>query len=151
MQFADNNALIAHEAESMQLLINRFSWTAKQFSLKINIKKTECLVQQVKNYHVAVQVKCQVYKAIVLSTLLHRAETWTGYRTQVKKLNSYMMRHLREIMKLTWKDKVSNNEIYRRTGLAPMADILIERNLRWTGHVHRIDEERPLGSLSTHN
>jgi len=51
------------------------------------------------------------------------------------------MRHLREIMKQTWKDKVSNHEIYRRSGLAPTADMLIERNLRWTGHVHRIDEK----------
>jgi len=53
MLFADDSALIAHEAESMQLLVNRFSLTAKQFSLKINIKKTECLFQPIKNQHVA--------------------------------------------------------------------------------------------------
>jgi len=80
------------------------------------------------NHHLTLQVKCQVYKAIVLSTLLYVIKTWTVYRTQVKKLNSYMMRHLREIMKLAWKDKVSNNEIYRKSGLAPMADIFIEHN-----------------------
>ena len=73
-----------------------------------------------------------MYKAIIFSTLLYGAETWTVYRTQVKKLNVYMMRHLREIMKITWKDRASNDEIYRRSGLAPMTDILIERNLRWT-------------------
>ena len=43
---------------------------------------------------------------------------------------------------ITWKDRVSNDEIYRKSGLAPMTDILIERNLRWTGHVHRMDAER---------
>ena len=64
------------------------------------------------------------------------------YRTQVKKLNAYMMRHLGEIMKITLKDRVSNDEIYRSSGLAPMTDIPIERNLRWTGHVYRIDAER---------
>lgn len=94
------------------------------------------------NHHVSLRVKCKVYKAIVLSTLLYGAETWTVYSTQVKKLNAYMMRHLREIMKITWRDKVTNEEVYRRTGLAPMADILIERNLRWTGHVHRMSSER---------
>ena len=62
--------------------------------------------------------------------------------TQVKKLNAYMMRHLKEIMKITLKDRVSNDEIYRSSGLAPMTDILIEQNLRWTGHVHRMDAER---------
>jgi len=49
---------------------------------------------------------------------------------------------MREIMKLTWKDKVSNHEIYIRSGLAPMTDMLIERNLIWTGHLHRMDEKR---------
>ena len=82
------------------------------------------------NHHLSPRVKFKVYKAIVLSTLLYGAETWTVYRTQVKKLNAYMMRHLREIMKISWKDRVSNDKIYRRSGLAPMTDILIERNLR---------------------
>ena len=48
--------------------------------------------------------------------------------SQVKKLNAYMMRHLRKIMKTTWKDKVPNNKIYRRSGLAPMAEICL-----WSG------------------
>ena len=64
------------------------------------------------------------------------------YRTQVIKLNAYMMRHLREIMKISWKARVTNDEIYRSSGLASMDDILIERNLRWTGHVHRMNAER---------
>jgi len=61
----------------------------------------------------SLQVKCKVYKVIVLSTLLYRAETWTLYRTQVKKLSSYiiMMRNLREIMKLTWEDNENNEEV----------------------------------------
>ena len=90
----------------------------------------------------SLRVKYKMYKAIVLSTMLYGAETWTVYRTQVKKLNAYMMRHLRKIKKITWKDRASNDEIYRRSGLAPMMDILIEPNLRWTGHVHRMDVER---------
>jgi len=187
MLFADDSAMVAHEAQSIQRLVDRFSLAAKQFSLKINIKKKECLYQPLENQHAvqppgdiivynealaqtknfiylgnttsddvrldgelifrmgkasaaheklreilwdnhhgSLRVKCQVYKAIVLSTLLYGAERWTVYRTQLKKLNSYMMRHLREIMKLTWKDKVSNHKIYRRSGLAPMADMLIE-------------------------
>ena len=101
------------------------------------------------NHHVSLRVKFKVYKAIVLSTLLYGAETWTVYRTHVKKLNAYMMRHLRETMKITWKDRVSNDEIYRRSGLAPMTDILIERNLRWTGHAHRMDAERLPSSVGT--
>lgn len=47
-----------------------------------------------------------------------------------------MMEHLRVMMKLSWKDIVSNERIYIQTILVSMADILIERGLRWTGHLH---------------
>jgi len=43
MLFADDRALVAHDAQSIQWLVDRFSLAAKQFSLKINIKKTEYL------------------------------------------------------------------------------------------------------------
>ena len=76
-------------------------------------------------------MKFKVCKAIVFFTLLYGAETWTVYRTQVKKLNVYMMRHLTEIMEIPWKDKVSNDEIYRKSGLTPKTDIPIEGNLGW--------------------
>lgn len=46
--YADDSALVAQLAEDMQLLIDHFARTVSQFSLKINIKKTECLYQPVK-------------------------------------------------------------------------------------------------------
>ena len=52
MLFADDSALVAHDAESMQRLADRFSSAADQFSLKINIEKTECLFQPVRNINI---------------------------------------------------------------------------------------------------
>ena len=95
-----------------------------------------------RNRHVSIRVKCKVYRAVVLTTLLYGAETWTVYRTQVKKLHAFMMRQLRTILNLTWKDKVTNTEILKRAGLPSMADILIEKGLWWLGHVHRMGHER---------
>jgi len=39
MLFADDSALVAHDAQGIQRLVDRFSLAAKQFSLKINIKE----------------------------------------------------------------------------------------------------------------
>ena len=94
------------------------------------------------NRHVSIRVKCKVYRAVVLSSLLYGAEAWTIYRTQVKKLSAFMMRQLRDIMSVKWYDKITNEEILRRANMPCMADILIERNLRWLGHVHRMDNDR---------
>ena len=78
----------------------------------------------------------------VLSTLLYGPEAWTVYRRQVKKLHAFMMRHLRSIMRITWMDKVTNKEILERTGLPSMEDLLIRKNLRWTGHLMKMSPDR---------
>ena len=94
------------------------------------------------NRHVPIRVKCKVYRAVVLSTLLYGAEIWTIYRTQVKKLGAYMIRRLRDIMSIKWYDKITNVEILRCANLLCMADIVVETNLRWLGHIHRMDTDR---------
>ena len=38
-------------------------------------------------------------------------------------------------------DKTTNDEIYRRSNIPFVVDILIERNPRWLGHVHRVDND----------
>ena len=91
------------------------------------------------NHHVSTRVKGKIYRAIVLSTLLYGAEAWTVYRRQVKNLHAFMMRHLRSIMRLTWKDKVTNKETLGRIGLP---SILIKKNLLWTGHIMRMSLDR---------
>ena len=45
MLLADDIALVAHSAEYMQSLVEKFARAASQFCLKINIKKKECLYQ----------------------------------------------------------------------------------------------------------
>ena len=94
------------------------------------------------NHNVSMRVKGKIYRAIVLSTLLYGAEVWTVYRRHVKKLHAFMVRHLRSIMRITWMDKVTNKEILERTGLPSMDDLLIRKNLRWTGHLMRMSPDR---------
>ena len=39
-------------------------------------------------------------------------------------------------------DKVTNKEILERTGLPSIEDLLIRKNLRWTGHLMRMSPDR---------
>ena len=48
MLFFDDSALVPHSAADMQVLVNHFAEATAQFSLKINIKKTECIDQPIK-------------------------------------------------------------------------------------------------------
>ena len=89
------------------------------------------------NRHVSIRVKCKVYRATVLATLLYGTETWTVYRVQVKKLHAYTIRHLRAIMDISWEDKIANIEVSKRAGLPSMEDMLIQMNLRWLRMDHQ--------------
>jgi len=58
-----------------------------------------------------------------------------------------MMRQLRSVQDVAWQDKVTNKDILKRAGLPSMADMLIEKGLRWLGHIYRMNKEcfpRPL-------
>ena len=94
------------------------------------------------NLHVSIRVKCKVYRATVLAILFYGEETWTVYRVQVKKLHTYVMRHLRAIMNISWKNKVTYTEVLKQAGLPSMEDMLIQTNLRWLRHVERMDHQR---------
>ena len=90
------------------------------------------------NHNVSIRVKVKIYRAIILSTLLYGAETWTVYRRHVKKLHAFMMIHLRSIMKIKWQDKVTSIKVIKRAGLPSMEDLLIRKNLRCTRHILRM-------------
>ena len=44
-------------------------------------------------------------------------------------------------------DKATNKDILERTGLPSMDDLLIRKNLRWTGHLMRMSPERLLKQI----
>jgi hypothetical protein len=65
-----------------------------------------------------------------------------------------MMRQLKGGMKIKCKEKVTNDEINKRSALTPMAHILTEWNLRWMDHIlhrdtNRLPRQLLLSQLST--
>ena len=52
------------------------------------------------------------------------------------------MKSLRKILGVTWRDRVSNVDVLRRTNCVSLENILHRNKLRWVGHVIRMDEDR---------
>ena len=50
-------------------------------------------------------------------------------------------------MNISWRDKVSNKEVLSGAGLPSTEDKLIQMNLKWLGHVERMDHDRLLWQL----
>nr|VZI18567.1 unnamed protein product [Spirometra erinaceieuropaei] len=83
-----------------------------------------------------------MYKAAILPTLLYRAETWTVYTRQARRLNHFHLSCLRRILRLNWQDRIPDTEVLERTGILSIYAILKQMQLRWSGHLVRMDDER---------
>ena len=95
-----------------------------------------------KNHNISLQTKIKVYTAICLSTLLYSSEAWTIYARQMRQLEAWHVKSLRSILGVSWKDRLTYEEIYRRTGSTSLESQLARRQLRWIGHVVRMEETR---------
>ena len=78
------------------------------------------------------QSKCE-------SVLLYGAETWTITNKIQKSLDGCYTRMLKAALNVSWKDKITNHELYGELPL--LSQKLKERRLRFDGHCQRSQEE----------
>nr|VZI34508.1 unnamed protein product [Spirometra erinaceieuropaei] len=86
--------------------------------------------------------KLKMYKAVILPTLLYGAETWTVYAEQARRLNHFYLSCLRRILRLKWQDRIPATDVLERTRILSIYAILRQIQLRWSGHLVRMDDER---------
>ncbi|VDL91013.1 unnamed protein product [Schistocephalus solidus] len=83
-----------------------------------------------------------MYKAIVLMTLLYGEETGTVYSNQARKLNHFHLSFLRK----NTEDKMIRQYLGHRSPgadrILSIHDMLRQVQLRWSGHLVRMDDER---------
>ncbi|VDL94866.1 unnamed protein product [Schistocephalus solidus] len=87
------------------------------------------------------KTKLKMYKAVVLTTLLYGAETWTVYSSQARKLNHFHLSCFRRILKLRCQDRIPDTEVLEWTGILSIHAMVRQVLLRWSGHLLRMDDE----------
>nr|VZI42988.1 unnamed protein product [Spirometra erinaceieuropaei] len=83
-----------------------------------------------------------MYKAVILPTLLYGAETLTVYTKQARRLNHFHLSCLRRILRLNWQDRIPDTDVLERTGIVSIYTMLRQMQMRWGGHLVRMDDER---------
>ena len=63
-------------------------------------------------------------------------------RIAAHKLNALVMSQLRQILSVKWWHFISNMQILRKTNMYRLYNTLIQRSLRWAGHINRLDNNR---------
>ena len=64
------------------------------------------------------------------------------YARHDRRLNSFHMMCLRRILKVRWQEKIPDTEILKRSGLTHVETMIMQKWLRWLGHVGRMDDRR---------
>ena len=85
--------------------------------------------------------KLKVYRSVVLPTLLYACGTWTVYQRHAKRLNHFHT-SLRKLLKIKWQDSILDTEVLKRAGMQSVHTLLKLAQLRWTGNVTRMPDER---------
>ncbi|KAH1189471.1 Cytochrome P450 704C1 [Glycine max] len=92
---------------------------------------------------VPIKLKGKFYWTAVRPTILYGTECWAVKSQHENKVGVAEMRMLRWMCGKTRQDKIRNEAIRERVGVAPIVEKMVENRLRWFGHVER----RPVDSV----
>ena len=85
------------------------------------------------------KLKIQVFQTLIEPVFLYGSETWTLTKQLEKSVDGCYTRLLRAALNISWKDKVSNYNLYG--DLPKVSSTIRGRRLRAAGHFHRHQEE----------
>ncbi|KAM3308849.1 hypothetical protein P3S67_010593 [Capsicum chacoense] len=90
------------------------------------------------------KLQSKLYRVAVRPAMLYGAECWPVKNSHIQKLKVAEIRMLRWICGLTRGDRVRNETIREKVGVASVEDKMGEVRLRWFGHVMRRGIEAPV-------
>jgi len=91
---------------------------------------------------VSIATKIWLYNSIVVSVASYASETWKMTARIEHKLNVFHQRCLRKILKVAYKDHITNEEILLWANSRKLSDIVTEHRFRMAGHILRLPDHR---------
>ena len=98
----------------------------------------------IENKKTSRRTKKRVFKAYVESVMLYNSELWTLTNKMGESLDIFQRKLIRRSLNISWEDKITNEDLYKKIGLTEYSIIVKTRRLRWFGHMSRLPEEAPV-------
>ena len=100
-----------------------------------------------KNRDVSIPLKARLYNALIVPIATYASETWTLTEKDKQLLNTFEMRCLRCMLRVSLLDRLRNDVIRERLGIKKsIVHIVKSKRLKWFGHVVR---RHPTGYVNT--
>ena len=71
----------------------------------------------------------------ILPVILYGAETWSPTRQLARNLDAIDQWCLHRILGISWRNRISNEEVRRRTDQPPLTDIIHTTRVKYFGHI----------------
>ena len=92
------------------------------------------------NRNIKVYTKINTLKAYIWSILLYGCECWTLTKDLERRLEAAEMWYIRRIMRISWTEKKSNEEVMEMAGYKrSLLKTIRKRQLQFFGHINRAD------------
>jgi hypothetical protein len=85
--------------------------------------------------------KLHIFKSCVVSVLLYGCETWLVTEGIKRKLQVFVNRCLRRILRIFWPNTISNAELWERANMTDINTTIRRRKYGWIGHTLRKPSE----------
>ena len=85
--------------------------------------------------------RIKIYSTCVKPFLTYNMENWALTQKESDKLDAFHRRQLRKVIGIHYPDKISNVELYARTGCSQLSHELFQARWRMFGHVLRMSNE----------
>ena len=82
-----------------------------------------------------------MFNCLVKPVLLYGSETWRMNATPISKVQTFVNSCLRKILQIHWPERITNEELWRRTSQRPMEEDIKMRKWKWIGHTLRKPKE----------
>lgn len=95
-----------------------------------------------KSSQLKLKTKLKIFKSNVVAVLLYGCETWRMTKRDATKLDVFLHKSLRRIMKIYWPMKTSNEEIRNRANIDTISEQIFRRRWKFIGHILRMDPSK---------
>ncbi|KAG2602019.1 hypothetical protein PVAP13_5KG646507 [Panicum virgatum] len=92
------------------------------------------------------KLKGKFYRTAIRPAMLYGAECWPTKRRHIQQLSVAEMQMLQWFCRHTRRDRVRNEVIRERVGVASFEEKLTQHRFRWFGHIQRRPPEAPVRS-----
>ena len=89
-----------------------------------------------KKHNITIKTKIHLFQTLIIPILLYGSETWTTLKSDVKKLETFQLRYLRQILDVSLCDHYQNETVRMKCDNQPLIKEQIQKCRRqWFDHV----------------